>query len=97
MGFRCLGGFSGLFRRCCERVVTQIVRDLRVVRSGRKHLVAFPAAEGYRANLKQASSFRLEDFQLEPASSEMAANGGRFFWDWYSTVVGWQVPVAWNA
>jgi hypothetical protein len=65
------------------------MRDLRVVRSGRKDLVAFPPAERYRANLKQASRFRLEDFQLEPALSQVTANGGRFFWDWYSTVVGW--------
>jgi hypothetical protein len=41
------------------------------------------------ANFQPASCFGLEDFQLEPASSEMAANRGRSLWNWNATVVEW--------
>jgi hypothetical protein len=89
MLFRCLCDFSGLFHRCCERIVAQILRDLRVVWNCRIHLIAFPTAERYRANLKPASSFRLEDSQLEATPPEVSADGGRFLWNLYATVAGW--------
>jgi hypothetical protein len=64
-----------------------------VVESCRKDLVTLPAAERYHANFQSASSFRLEDSQLEAASPEMTPNGAWLFGDWYATVTGWQVLV----
>ena len=93
MLFRCLRAFLALFGRRFERVVAQACHDLWMVKGCRKHLVAFPAAEGNQANSKQASSFRLPDFQLEPAAPEAAAHGGRFFWNLNSTDVRWQIFV----
>jgi len=89
MGFRCLCGFRGLFRLRFERVIAQVHDDFWLMGSGREDLVAFPAAQGHRANPQLASSLRLEGFELKPASAEVAANGGRFFWNLNSTVVGW--------
>ena len=82
-----------LFGPVFERIVAQILHDLWMVRSCRKHLVPFPVAERDYANLQPASSFRLEDFQLEAASPEVAADGGRFPWDLKATVAGWQILV----
>jgi hypothetical protein len=59
---------------------------LHVMWSRRKHLVAFPAAERYRANRHPASRFRLEEFQLQTAAPEVTANCDRLFWDLYATV-----------
>lgn len=81
--------FLTLFVRSIERVISQILHDSRVVRGRWKHLVAFPTAQRYRADPKPASRFRLEDFDLEPASSQVAAKGGWLFWNWYATIVGW--------
>ena len=89
MLFRCLCDFSGLFHRCCERIVAQILRDLRVVLGCRIHFIAFPAAERDRANPQPASSFRLEGFQLEAAAPEVPADGGWFLWDLNTPVAGW--------
>ena len=94
---RCLRDFFGLFHGRFERVVAQICYDLRVERSCGKHLVAFPAAQGDRANCQSASSLRLVEFQLEPGSAQVAADGGRRFWDWNSTVVRGQIFVPWDA
>lgn len=84
---RCQRDFLALFRRRRERVEAQVFHDLWTVRSCGKPLVAFPAAQGYRANPEQASDFGLEDSQLEPAPPQVAADGGRLFRDWNSTVV----------
>lgn len=81
--------FQELFRGSIEWTVAEIFCDPGVVRGGREYLVALPAAERNGCNSKSASGFRLEDFELEPASAEVAPNGGRFFWDWYSPVVAW--------
>jgi hypothetical protein len=88
MLFRCPWAFSGLFRPVFERVVSQILRDLRMVWSCRENLVTFPAAERNHANPQPASRFRLEYLQLETASPEVAANGGRLLWDLNATVAG---------
>jgi len=87
ISFRCLEGVWGLFHRCSERIVAQILRDLRVVWGCRRNLIAFPAAEGDCANAQQASSFRLIDFQLKATASEVAPDGPRLFWYWYPSVV----------
>ena len=89
MWFRCLCAFWELFRRRCEWVKAQVLDDQRMMWICRKHLVAFPAPQRYGGNLQSASSFRLEYPQLEPPPPEVAANGGRFLWDWNSAVVGW--------
>src|SRR5260370_33425712 len=89
MMFRCLRKFLGLFHCRLERIVAQIFRDLCAMRDCRKDLVAFPAAQGYSANSQHSSRFRLEDFELEPASAEVATNGGRHLWHLYATVAGW--------
>jgi hypothetical protein len=60
-----------------------------MVRSCRKHFVAFPSAERDRANRQPASGFRLEDLELEAASPEVTANRGGFLWDLNATIVGW--------
>lgn len=86
---RCLWAFWGLFGSVSKRVVAQICHELWMVRNCRENLVAFPAAERNRANPQSASRFRLEDSQLEAASPEVAADGGRFLWYLYSTVTGW--------
>lgn len=57
------------------------------------HLVAFPTAQRYRANPQPASSFWLEDFQLEAAAPEVAADRAWLFGDWYATIAGWQIFV----
>jgi hypothetical protein len=88
MVFRCLRAFSGLFGPVNKRVEAQVFHDLCMVWRCRKHLIAFPTAQRYRANPQPASSFRLKDSQLETAPPEMAADGGRFLWDLYATVVG---------
>jgi hypothetical protein len=80
-------GFGGLFRPVFERVVTQILHNLRVVWDCRIHLIAFPTAQRDRANPQSASRFRLVDFQMEAPPPEVAANGGRFLWDLNATVV----------
>ena len=64
-----------------------------MVESCRKDLVTLPAAERYHANFQSASSFRLEDSQLEAASPEVATDGGWLFGDWYATIAGWQIFV----
>ena len=89
MGVRCLWDFLALFRPCFERVIAQVCHDLRLVGSGREHLVAFPAAERDRANSQCTSSLRLVEFELKPAAAKVATNGGWFFWNLNSTVVGW--------
>ena|SRR5436190_21177264 len=72
-----------------EWIVAQIRDHGRLARPSWIHLVAFPPAEGHGTNFQPASCFGLEDFQLEPASSEIAANRGRSLWNWNATVVGW--------
>ena len=89
IGVRCLGDLSVLFRRWRAGIEAQVFGDLWLIWSRRENLVAFPAAERQRANSQSVSSFRLEDPQLEAAASQVAADGGRDFWDWYSTIVGW--------
>jgi hypothetical protein len=89
IGVRCLDGFPGLFGPVFERIVAQVFHELWMVWSCREHLVAFPTAERNQANPKPASRFRLKDSQLEAASSEVAADGGWFFWDLNATVAGW--------
>jgi hypothetical protein len=62
MMLRCLCTFMGLFRRRLERIVAQILRDLCVTMAGWKDFVAFPAAQGNRANPHSESRFPLKDF-----------------------------------
>jgi hypothetical protein len=54
---------------------------------GWDYFVAFPSAQCDCANLQSASGFWLEDFQLEASAPEMTSEGGRFLWDWYSSVI----------
>ena len=86
---RCLCGIGVLFRCHREGVVAEVFHDFGVVRIGREDLVAFPAAQGDRANVKQASSLRLEDLKLEPTPAQVTSDCGRLFWNWYSTIVSW--------
>jgi len=58
-----------------------------VMGKGWDYFVAFPSAQCDCANLQSASGFWLEDFQLEASAPEMASEGGRFLWDWYSSVL----------
>jgi hypothetical protein len=96
-GVRCFWAFFGLIHRRFERVVAQVCHDSGVVRSCGEHLVAFPAAEGNQANFQQESSLQLVNLQLEPAPAQVAADGGRVFWDRDSTVVRGQVFGSWDA
>jgi hypothetical protein len=74
-----------------ESIVAQIRGNNVMVVPGWVGVVTFPAGKGNGANPQSAGSFRLKDFQFEAMATEMAANRGRFFWNWNSTVVGWQI------
>ena len=90
LGFVALGNFL-LFDWFCERIVTEILHNLRVMRNCGKNLVAFPTAEANRANSQSASGFLLKNSQLEASFAKMTADSRRLSWDLNATVSQWQI------
>jgi len=82
-------GLRALYSSLNEWVIAQILNDLGVVRFGRMNFITLPAAQRNHRNPKPACGFWLEDIKLEAAPAEVAADGGRFFWNLYAAVPGW--------